>query len=175
MPSAGLARGRQNRELRRSQLGAVAAEIEFRHLVGPGLIHADLAFAEEHILRLEFELGRIASGQLNVGHHLDFFAAPAVVDRSLLNFVDFVDDLFVDVPLELRVKTQIWIAVSVYVLVAIVRKRLGLEASLYETLQILSVTLFEKTHFMRSSGPRCECRFRRKPQPVDSLQPLAGQ
>jgi hypothetical protein len=40
---------------------------------------------------------------------------------------------------------QIWIAVSMYVLVAIVRKRLGLEASLYQTLQILSVTLFEKT------------------------------
>ena len=42
------------------------------------------------------------------------------------------------------VKTQIWIAVSVYVLVAIVRKRLDLEASLYTLLQILSVTLFEK-------------------------------
>ena len=38
-----------------------------------------------------------------------------------------------------------WIAVSVYVLVAIIRKRLRLEASLYQTLQILSVTLFEKT------------------------------
>ena len=45
---------------------------------------------------------------------------------------------------ENAVKTQIWIAVSVYVLVAIVRKRLGLEASLYQTLHILSVTLFEK-------------------------------
>ena len=45
---------------------------------------------------------------------------------------------------ENAVKTQIWIAVSVYVLVAIIRKRLGLEASLYQTLQILSVTLFEK-------------------------------
>jgi hypothetical protein len=43
------------------------------------------------------------------------------------------------------VKTQLWIAVSVYVLVAIVRKRLGLEGSLYQTLQILSITLFEKT------------------------------
>jgi hypothetical protein len=43
------------------------------------------------------------------------------------------------------VKSQIWIAVSVYVLVAIARKRLGLEATLYQTLQILSVTLFEKT------------------------------
>ena len=42
------------------------------------------------------------------------------------------------------VKTQIWIAISVYVLVAIVRKRLGLNASLYQILQVLSVTLFEK-------------------------------
>src|SRR5271169_30509 len=42
------------------------------------------------------------------------------------------------------VKTQIWIAVSVYVLVAIVKKRLTLDASLYTLLQILSVTLFEK-------------------------------
>jgi hypothetical protein len=41
------------------------------------------------------------------------------------------------------VKTQIWIAVSVYVLVAIVKK-LTLDASLYRLLQILSVTLFEK-------------------------------
>src|SRR2546426_4625695 len=43
------------------------------------------------------------------------------------------------------VKTQIWIAVSVYVLVAIMRKRLRLEASLYQILQILSLTLFERT------------------------------
>ena len=46
---------------------------------------------------------------------------------------------------ENAVKTQIWIAVSVYVLVAIVKKRLNLTASLYEILQILSLTLFEKT------------------------------
>jgi hypothetical protein len=46
---------------------------------------------------------------------------------------------------ENAVKTQVWIAVSVYVLVAIVRKRLGLDASLYETLQILSLTMFETT------------------------------
>jgi hypothetical protein len=46
---------------------------------------------------------------------------------------------------ENAVKTQIWIAVSVYVLVAIVRKRLGIDASLYQLLQIFSVTLFEKT------------------------------
>jgi len=48
------------------------------------------------------------------------------------------------------VKTQIWIAVSVYVLVAIIRKRLGLKASLYQILQILSVTLFEKTPILRA-------------------------
>src|ERR1700740_1884758 len=46
---------------------------------------------------------------------------------------------------ENAVKSQIWIAVSVYVLVAIVKKRLALPASLYEMLQILSLTLFEKT------------------------------
>jgi hypothetical protein len=45
---------------------------------------------------------------------------------------------------ENAVKTQIWIAVSVYVLVAIVKKRLNLDASLYTLLQILSVTLFER-------------------------------
>ena len=46
---------------------------------------------------------------------------------------------------ENAVKTQVWIALSVYVLVAIVKKRLGLDASLYETLQILSLTMFETT------------------------------
>lgn len=46
---------------------------------------------------------------------------------------------------ENAVKTQIWIAITVYVLVAIVKKRLRIEASLYTILQILSLTLFEKT------------------------------
>ena len=41
-------------------------------------------------------------------------------------------------------KTQIWIAVSVYVLVAIVRKRLKLDVSLYTLMQVFSVTVFEK-------------------------------
>lgn len=45
---------------------------------------------------------------------------------------------------ENAVKTQIWIAVSVYVLVAIVKKRLNIAASLYEILQILSLTMFER-------------------------------
>lgn len=47
-------------------------------------------------------------------------------------------------------KTQIWIAVEVYVLVAITRKRLGLEASLYQILQILSLALFEKTPILQA-------------------------
>jgi IS4 transposase len=51
---------------------------------------------------------------------------------------------------ENAVKTQIWVAVSVYVLVAIVRKRLVLGASLYQILQILSVTLFEKTPILQA-------------------------
>ena len=41
-------------------------------------------------------------------------------------------------------KTQIWIAVSVYVLVAIIKKQLRLEASLYTLMQVLSVAIFEK-------------------------------
>lgn len=45
---------------------------------------------------------------------------------------------------ENAVKSQIWIAVSIYVLVAIIKKRLNLEAELYTILQILSVALFEK-------------------------------
>lgn len=45
---------------------------------------------------------------------------------------------------ENAVKTQIWIAIAVYVLVAIVKKRLRIEISLYEMLQILSLTMFEK-------------------------------
>ena len=51
---------------------------------------------------------------------------------------------------ENAVKTQIWIAVSVYVLVAIIRKRLGLEVSLYQILQILSITLLEKTPILQA-------------------------
>ena len=42
-------------------------------------------------------------------------------------------------------KTQIWVALSVYVLAAIVKKQLGLELNLYKILQILSVTVFEET------------------------------
>ena len=51
---------------------------------------------------------------------------------------------------ENAVKTQIWIAISIYVLVAILKKRLSMDASLYQILQVLSVTLFEKTPILRA-------------------------
>lgn len=64
------------------------------------------------------------------------------------------------------VKTQIWIAVSVYVLVAIVKKRLKLEdVTLYTILQILSVTLFEKT-------PIFQLVMAHKHKTFDPLQPI---
>jgi hypothetical protein len=67
---------------------------------------------------------------------------------------------------ENAVKTQIWIAVSVYVLVAIVRKRLGLKVSLYQILQIFSVTLFEKTPILQALQP---------PDSQDDLHDFANQ
>ena len=67
---------------------------------------------------------------------------------------------------ENAVKTQIWIAVSVYVLVAIVRKRLGLKVSLYQILQIFSVTLFEKTPILQALQP---------PDPQNDLPTSANQ
>jgi hypothetical protein len=48
------------------------------------------------------------------------------------------------------VRTQIWIAISVYVLVAMVKKHLGLDLSLYTITQILSVSLFEKTELSQA-------------------------
>ena len=50
---------------------------------------------------------------------------------------------------ENAVKTQVWIAISAYVLVAIIKKRLKSEASLYTILQILSLTLFDKTQLIQ--------------------------
>jgi IS4 transposase len=50
---------------------------------------------------------------------------------------------------ENAVKTQLWIAISVYVLVAIIKKRLDIDASLYTILQVLSLTVFEKTPLLQ--------------------------
>jgi hypothetical protein len=83
------------------------------------------------------------------------FALPAIIITELYRCRWQVELFFKWIKQHLRikvffgtsenaVKTQIWIAVSVYVLVAIVKKRLNLSASLYEMLQILSLTLFER-------------------------------
>ena len=64
---------------------------------------------------------------------------------------------------ENAVKSQIWIAVSVYVLVAILRKRLNITASLYEMLQILSLTMFERMALNQLLA--------RTPQDTNSLDP----
>ena len=50
---------------------------------------------------------------------------------------------------ENAVKTQIWIAISIYVIVAIMKKRLSLDHSLYTILQILSVALFERSPILQ--------------------------
>jgi len=51
---------------------------------------------------------------------------------------------------ENAVKSQIWIAVSVYVLIAIIKKRLGIKENLYTILQVLSITVFEKTPLVQA-------------------------
>src|SRR5918993_2737640 len=63
---------------------------------------------------------------------------------------------------ENAVKTQIWIAISVYVLVAIIKKRLNLSASLYELLQILSLTLFERVSLIQLLAD-----YKSIPNPID--------
>jgi len=55
---------------------------------------------------------------------------------------------------ENAVKTQIWCAVSTYVLIAIIKKELKLESSLYNILQILSISVFEKTLFSQALQPK---------------------
>ena len=69
---------------------------------------------------------------------------------------------------ENAVKTQIWIAISVYCLVAIVRQELQLKKSLYEILQILDITIFEKTTLNKAFGEP----LHQKPRDDFSNQPL---
>lgn len=64
------------------------------------------------------------------------------------------------------VKTQVWVAISVYVLVAILKKQLRLDLSLYKILQILSVTLFEKSPILLAFSQYND----RIPEPDPSIQ-----
>jgi hypothetical protein len=107
----------------------------------------------------ETPLRRIKFNDPETGKRLVFltnnFALPALTITQLYRLRWRVELFFKWIKQHLRikaffgttenaVKTQIWIAVSVYVLVAIVKKRLDCSASLYEMLQILSVTMFER-------------------------------
>jgi len=109
---------------------------------------------------LQTPLRRIRFKAPKIGKRLIFltnnFALPALTITALYRCRWQVELFFKWIKQHLRikqfygtsqnaVKTQIWIAVSVYVLVAIVKKRLNISASLYEMLQILSLTMFEKT------------------------------
>ena len=77
---------------------------------------------------------------------------------------------------ESAVKTQIWIAISVYVLVAIAKKRLGVEASLYTILQILSLTLFEKIPLDQLLNDTALENFDgENPTQLNLIQLIAGQ
>jgi len=105
-------------------------------------------------------LRRVAYYSSETGKRLVFltnnFALPALTVARLYRYRWQIELFFKWIKQHLRikrffgtsdnsVKTQIWTAVAVYVLVAIVKKRLGLEHNLYTILQILSLTLFEKT------------------------------
>ncbi len=66
---------------------------------------------------------------------------------------------------ENAVKTQIWIAISIYVLVAILKKRLSIQESLYSILQVLSVTLFEKSPILEVLRD-CETDYDKEPKDI---------
>jgi IS4 transposase len=106
-------------------------------------------------------LRRIKYHDENTGKIFNFltnnFAIPAQTVADLYRYRWQVELFFKWIKQHLRiksffgtsenaVKTQIWIAISVYVLVAIIKKRLNLSTDLYTILQILSLTLFEKDH-----------------------------
>ena len=116
------------------------------------------------------------------GKHLVFltnnFSLPALTIAELYRFRWQVELFFKWIKQHLRikafygtsenaVKSQIWIAVSIYVLVAIIKKRLKIDASLYTILQILSVTIFEK---MPLSQVLTEMRY--KTDTIDNCKQL---
>jgi len=83
-------------------IGAVLACVVNRDLIGLGLVDADLAVAKQNGLCLGLEFGYTTAFLFDVRHHLDVFAGAAIVDGARLNVVDFIDNFFVAVPLEVR-------------------------------------------------------------------------
>ncbi len=139
------------------------AERRYSHPVdrATGLICDQTIVLAGFYARADFDtpLRRIKFNDPETGKRLVFltnnFALPALTITKLYRCRWQVELFFKWIKQHLRikrffgtsenaVKTQIWIAISVYVLVAILKKRLKLEASLYEILQILSLTMFER-------------------------------
>ena len=131
-----------------------------------GLVCDQTVVLTGHYTRKGFDssLRRVKFNDPETGKTLVFlsnnFALPAMTIAKLYKYRWRVELFFKWIKQHLRikaffgetenaVKTQIWSAVCVYVLVAIVKKRLAIKASLYEMLQILSLTLFEKTQLLR--------------------------
>jgi len=140
------------------------AQRRYSHAVdrGTGLICDQTVVLTGFYSRQDFEspLRRIKFKDPESGKRLVFltnnFTLPALTITKLYRLRWQIELFFKWIKQHLRikaffgtsentVKTQIWIAVTAYVLVAIVKKRLGLNASLYELLQILSLTTFEST------------------------------
>lgn len=114
------------------------------------------------------KLRRVRFFDTEINKHLVFltnnFSLPALIIAELYRCRWQVELFFKWIKQHLRikafygtsvnaVKTQIWTAISIYVLVAIIKKRLNLDQSLYTILQILSVTLFEKTPILQALAP----------------------
>jgi hypothetical protein len=130
----------------------------------------------EHLRRIRFRDAEFGKTLVFLTNH---FALPALTIAALYKNRWQVELFFKWIKQHLRikqfygtsenaVKTQIWIAVSVYVLVAIVKRRLGLDASLYTLLQIFSVTLFEKIDLKQALmstavGNQATCRRQSRP------------
>lgn len=115
----------------------------------------------QHLRRIRFKHPETAKTLVFLTNH---FTLPALTVCSLYRSRWDVELFFKWIKQHLRikrffgtsenaVKTQIWIAVSVYVLVAIIRKRLNLTASMHTVLQILSVSLFEKAELAQTLTP----------------------
>jgi len=115
----------------------------------------------QHLRRIRFKHPETGKTLIFLTNH---FQLPAATVCSLFKSRWHVELFFKWIKQHLRikrffgtsenaVKTQIWTAVSVYVLVAIIKKRLNLEASLHTLLQILSVSLFEKIALVEALTP----------------------
>ena len=114
------------------------------------------------------KLRRIKYFDVEKGRHFVFltnqFTLPSLTIAELYRYRWRVEIFFKWIKQHLRikrfygtsenaVKTQVWIAISTYVLVAIMKKRLKIDLSLYTILQILSITLFEKMSILQALTP----------------------